>query len=254
MTDRSARVVVIGLELGDGPLIRDWANAGLLPAISSMMMRGTWGWLETTADRLHISAWPTLYTGATPGDHGVYFTFQPAPGLQGYRRFQPGQYGRSTFWSILDAAGYRCAVLDAPYTHPEEGYRGLFINDWGTWAHYLQPGSVPHGLLKKMESACGKYPLGQEANDLGLAPLESSTTAKRLAESIRTKAEATCWLMKQNEPEVVFSVFGETHVAGHYCWSADLENEQRRLQPSDMLSVYQAVSYTHLTLPTTPYV
>jgi predicted AlkP superfamily phosphohydrolase/phosphomutase len=234
-----AKIVVVGLELGDGQLLQAWARAGKLPFLAGLIERGCWGWLDTTADHLHISAWPTIYTGVAPGEHGVYFTFQPAPGLQGYQRFHAGLYGRPTVWQILDRAGRRCAVIDPPYSHPEEGFGGRFVYDWGSWAHYLQPGSVPAGLLKQLEQACGPYPLGSEANDLGFAPLERADTARRLVTSVRSKAEATCWLMRQSPADLVFTVFGETHVAGHYCWSSELADPQQVQAESPMLLVYQ---------------
>jgi predicted AlkP superfamily phosphohydrolase/phosphomutase len=231
--------IVIGLELGDAHLVHAWARAGRLPAIQEMMDRGCWGWLETTADQLHISAWPSIYTGASPGEHGVYFTFQPAPGLQGYRRFHAGLYGRPTFWHLLDGGRRACAVLDAPYSHPEPGYTGAFVHDWGSWAHYLAPGSVPADLLPRLEQACGHYPLGLEANDLGLAPLDPAETARRLVQSVKAKAKAARWLMRQRQYDLLFCVFGETHVAGHYCWSDELRDESARLQTSPMRSVYE---------------
>lgn len=241
MEPANNRTVVIGLELGDGQLVKAWAEAGLLPFFKELIDTGSWAWLETTAEQLHISAWPCIYTGVEPGDHGVYFTFQPAPGLQGYQRFHAGLYGRPTFWSVLDQAGRRCAVLDAPYTHPEEGFGGAFVHDWGTWAHYLKPGSSPPELLRRMEKSCGRYPLGMEANDLGFTPLEVADTTERLLKAISAKAGATCWLMQSESPEMLFVVFGETHVAGHYLWSDQLADPAQRLAPSAMLSVYQAL-------------
>jgi len=241
MAQVSGRTVVVGLELGDGHLVRSWAQAGRLPALKRLMDEGCWGWLETTAEQLHISAWPCIYTGATPGDHGVYFTFQPAPGLQGYQRFHQGLYGCATFWQVLDRAGRRCAVFDAPYSHAEDGYSGAFIYDWGTWAHYLKPGSVPVGLLKRLEKACGPYPLGSEANDLGFAPLEPAETARRLVGSVKAKADAVCWLMREQPSELTLTVFGETHVAGHYCWSDELASDAGRAGASPMFTVYEAL-------------
>jgi predicted AlkP superfamily phosphohydrolase/phosphomutase len=241
MSSAAGKIVVAGLELGDGRLIEAWARAGRLPFLQTLIERGCWGWLDTTAEQLHISAWPTIYTGVMPGEHGVYFTFQPAPGLQGYQRFHTGLYGRPTVWQILDRAGRHCAVLDPPYSHPEEGFGGRYVYDWGSWAHYLQPGSMPAGLLRQLEAACGRYPLGCEANDLGFAPLDPADTARRLVASVAVKAEATCWLMREAPADLVFSVFGETHVAGHYCWSNELEEPLNASPGSPMLSVYEAL-------------
>jgi predicted AlkP superfamily phosphohydrolase/phosphomutase len=231
------RTVVIGMELGDGKLLHDWAESGRLPFLKSLIDRGCWGWLDSTADQLHISAWPSIYTGADPGEHGVYFTFQPAPGLQGYQRFHPGLYGRPTFWQLLDRAGRRCTVFDPPYSHPEDGFSGEYVYDWGSWAHYLPTGSVPDALLKQLEKHCGAYPLGLEAHDFGWRPLESAAISRRLIEAVKAKAAATCWMMQQSSWDVAFTVFGETHVAGHYCLltdSAGIAAEQR-----PMLDLYQ---------------
>lgn len=240
MASRRDRTLIFGLELGDGRLIKAWAEAGMLPTFKKMIDQGCWGWLGTTADELHISAWPSIYTGAAPGDHGVYFTFQPAPGLQGYQRFHQGLYGRPTFWSLLDGSGRRCIVFDPPYSHPESGFGGSYIHDWGTWAHYLEPGSVPDDLLARLEKSCGTYPLGLEANDLGFSPLDPADTGRRLVESIKIKSRGIEWLGKDRDWDVLFAVFGETHVAGHYCWTEALRGDQADAA-TPMFAVYAAL-------------
>jgi predicted AlkP superfamily phosphohydrolase/phosphomutase len=219
VAQRAGRTLVIGLELGDGRLIEKWAHAGHLPTLARLRSAGTFGRLESIAGLLHVAVWPSIYTGTSPGQHGVYFTFQPAPGLQGYQRFHQGLYGRPTFWGLLGAAGARCTVLDAPYTQLEEGFSGCQVVDWGTWAHYLGPTSTPAALLPELRRACGDYPLGLEANDIGFMPISADNMHRRLVGAVRAKAEAARWLMRQREWDLFFTVFDETHPAAHYCWS-----------------------------------
>ena len=76
-------VLMIGLDMGDGRLLERWAGEGHLPAVAALLRNGRGQPLETTADALHVSGWPSLYTGTHPGEHGVYYTFQPAPGPAG---------------------------------------------------------------------------------------------------------------------------------------------------------------------------
>jgi predicted AlkP superfamily phosphohydrolase/phosphomutase len=213
------RTLVIGLELGDGRLIERWAREGHLPTLAGMRSAGTFGRLQSIAGLLHVAVWPSLYTGTSPGQHGVYFTFQPAPGLQGYQRFHQGLYGRPTFWRLLGDAGMRCTVLDAPYTQLEEGSSGWQVIDWGTWAHYLGPTSTPASLLPELRRACGDYPLGLEANDMGFMPISAQDMHPRLMRAARAKADAARWLMRQRAWDLFFTVFDETHPAAHYCWS-----------------------------------
>ncbi len=229
------QTLVIGLELGHGPLLLDGARSGRLPRLGALLARGSQGNLATTADQLHVSAWPTLYTGASPGRHGVYFTFQPAPGVQGHQRFHEGLYGVPTFWQRLAQAGVRTAVLDAPYSHPEPGYAGPQIIDWGSWAQYLKTQSRPAGLLAELERAVGKYPLGLEAHDIGLAAVDPDDMEARLKRAIPAKAEAAIWLLRQQPCDVFFTVFGETHPAAHYCWSLDDPGQARLLRIYEVL-------------------
>ena len=96
------RVLVIGLDMGDFALIEKWSVEGVLPTFRSLLAEGTLGELKTTADALHTSSWPTIFTGTLPGKHGVYYPYQPRPGQQQPEHIGPGQYGAPPFWQVLD--------------------------------------------------------------------------------------------------------------------------------------------------------
>ncbi|MFO1068934.1 MAG: alkaline phosphatase family protein [Geminicoccaceae bacterium] len=213
------KTLVLGLELGDGPLLLQGARDGRLPRLRALLDRGTTGALATTAEQLHVSAWPSLYTGTGPGQHGVYFTFQPAPGVQGHQRFFEGLYGRPTVWRMAAEAGRRCVVMDAPYSHAEAGYGGPEIIDWGSWAQYLKTQSVPPALLGELKQAVGDYPLGLEAHDIGLAAQDAAAIEARILRALPAKAQAASWLLRRGDWDLAFIVFGETHPAAHYCWT-----------------------------------
>jgi predicted AlkP superfamily phosphohydrolase/phosphomutase len=210
-------VLMIGLDMGDGRLLAEWARAGHLPAVAALLRDGRAQSLETTADALHVSGWPSLYTGTHPGEHGVYYTFQPAPGHQGWLKFQGDQYGRPTFWSLLARAGVGCSVLDAPYTHPEEGGATQVI-DWGSWAPYWKPASTPAGVLDGLRRARGRYPLGFHALDVGMERLDPADMSRKLVPAARAKTDAARWVMGERPWELFFTVYGESHAAAHYCW------------------------------------
>jgi predicted AlkP superfamily phosphohydrolase/phosphomutase len=238
----SGRVLLLALEVGDGPLIRRWAAEGHLPTVQRLMVRGRMGDLATPAELLHISPLPSLYTGAEPGSHGIYFTFQPAPGLQGWQRFHQGVYGVSTVWKIASEAGRRTIVFDTPYSHPEPSYRGLQVLEWGTWAQYMKASSVPEGLLAELEGAVGRHPLGLEAHDIGFQALDAADMAGRLVRSLEARGAATKWLMARGPWDLFVTVLDETHPAAHYCWTAPADDSV--VAPADqphLLKVYEAL-------------
>ncbi len=214
-------LVVLGFEMGDGALFQRLAADGTMPAVARILAGGMRR-LTSPADRLHIAAWPSLYTGMPPGEHGVYFTFQPAPGVRGWVRFAPGLYGVPTLWRRLDEAGVRTLVFDAPYSHPEAHHRGAAVFDWGCWARYLEGTSTPQDLFRRLVRAVGRYPLPWEAHDLGFAPLEGDRLLPQLEQALEARARAACWLLAQHPADFTLMVFGETHIAGHYLFGQEV--------------------------------
>ena len=214
----SRKLLVLALELGDGGYLRRFAGEGVMPTVAGLLARGRSGPLETPAEALHVAALPSLYTGVGPARHGVWFTFQPAPGVQGWRRFAPGLYGAPTFWALASAAGRRCSVFDVPYAHPEPGFSGTLVLEWGTWAQYLAPTSLPEGLLGELVKAVGRHPLGLEAHALGFAPLDPAETARKLVAALDARARATAWLLRRQPWDLFVTCLDETHPAAHYCW------------------------------------
>lgn len=242
MRTNEPKLLVLGLELGDGRLIERWAAQGHLPTFRRLLSEGCSGPLATTAELLHVSPLPSLYTGAEPGEHGVWYTFQPAPGLQGWQRFHDGLLGTPSLWKLLSDAGKRCIVFDVPYCHPEPGFQGLYLNDWGNWAQYSPRTSLPAGLAAELERAVGRYPLGLEAHDIGFRPLDPAEMSQKLARALETRTAATRWLMARSPWDLFFTVLDETHPAAHYCWLPPADGSI--VAPEDqphLLAVYRAL-------------
>jgi len=208
--------------MGDLALIEKWSLEGFLPTFRSLMADGMWGELKTTAEALHTSSWPTIFTGTLPGKHGVYYPYQPRPGQQQAEHIQPGQYGTPPFWQILDRAGKRCIILDAPETFPATGFTGVQIFEWGTWAWYWKPMTTPVEIERQLNEKFGRYPLKLEAKRLGLGMPDIPYLHRHLIAGAAQKANVTKWLMQSRPWDLFLVVFAELHPAGHYLWP---ENE-----------------------------
>ena len=57
-----------------------------MPVLVSLLESGTLRELETPAEYLAASVWPTFSTGKPPGEHGQYFPFQWSGKDRRYRR------------------------------------------------------------------------------------------------------------------------------------------------------------------------
>jgi predicted AlkP superfamily phosphohydrolase/phosphomutase len=61
---------------------------------------------------------------------------------------------------------------------------------------------------------------------------------QRLTRAIAAKAQASTWMLEQNEWDIFFTVFGETHPAAHYCWRTDNDGE---FDAPQLLRIYQSL-------------
>jgi predicted AlkP superfamily phosphohydrolase/phosphomutase len=208
---------LIGLDSADAELIERWTDDGTLPALARLRREATWRRLATTAEIMHVSAWPTLYTGTTPGHHGMYHAFQVRAGVHGIHRTEPQWCGQPPFWQALDAAGRRCVIFDAFMDYPLQAFGGIQILEYGTWTWFGEPGSTPRGLLGDLRRRFGAYPAPEHA-DLVHVPDDPLRFRDQLVSGAATKARITRALMQEQDWDFLFMTFGETHGAGHYLW------------------------------------
>jgi predicted AlkP superfamily phosphohydrolase/phosphomutase len=240
------RVLLIGLDSGDAELIETWMDAGFLPTFSRLRAQGLWSRVGTTAEYMHVSAWPTLYTGTTPGHHGLYHAYQVYAGEQLIRRPDPSGAGQPPFWKYLDDAGRKCIVLDAFMDYQLPGFKGMQILEYGTWTWFGTPASTPSGLLGDIKRRFGAYPAPEHTEQVQV-PDQPLRFRDQLIAGTQVKSRVAQALLRENEWDMMFLTFGEPHGAGHYLWHFDdedypLQSPYAKLRGAHILrDVYSAV-------------
>jgi predicted AlkP superfamily phosphohydrolase/phosphomutase len=70
----ATRILLLEIDAGDRKLMLDWAAAGILPNLRSLLAKGLVG-QTTTPPGLYVGAtWPSFFTGVSPARHGTAFT------------------------------------------------------------------------------------------------------------------------------------------------------------------------------------
>jgi predicted AlkP superfamily phosphohydrolase/phosphomutase len=210
------RVLVIGLDSADAELIEQWCAAGYLPTLASLRQQGMWGRLGTTAEVMHVSAWPSLYTGTRPGKHGMYHAYQISAGEQDVHRTRADECALPPFWTFLDAAGRRCIVMDAFMSSPLDGFRGIQILEYGTWTWFDEPMAAPNGIWHDIIRQFGPYPVPEHTRVLTRP--EPARFHEQLLAGAAVKSKVVRWLLREKPWDMFFVTFGEPHPAGHYLW------------------------------------
>ncbi len=211
-----SRVLVIGLDSADADLIEQWSADGTLPTLAGLRRDGLWARLRTTADLLHVSAWPTIYTGARPGQHGMYHAYQIRAGEQHVHRTRASESALPPFWKFLDEAGRQSLVMDAFMAPPLEEFQGTQILEYGTWTWFTEPLVSPRSVEREILGRFGAYP-APEHTKVFTVP-DPVWFRDELVAATRKKAQVVRWLLRERQWDMAFVTFAEPHGAGHYLW------------------------------------
>lgn len=210
------RVLLVGFDCADVDLVDQWCDAGHLPTCAALRAEGVWRRLGTTSEVTHVSAWPTLYTGTSPGVHGISHAYHVRAGEQQIR-FGQFDLGVPPFWKYLDDAGRRCIIVDAFAGSAVKGFKGVQILEYGTWTWFGQPCSTPSRLLSEIKHRFGPYP-APEHTDLVHVPKDLVGYRDQLVAGTEVKTRIITALLQEHDWDLAFVSFGEAHAGGHYLW------------------------------------
>lgn len=202
----------------DCRLVREWADAGRLPTFRRLI--DTWSSAPTKNLRgLMVGGlWPSFWSRSHPGHHGSYSWRQLLPNTYLTDMFLPTDFDAEPFWVELDRAGIRTAVLDMPLVRPTPLQHGIHAVDWGSHDSQL-PTSITAGpssseTLRRLNSL-GEYP--QHQCDTVVIHHGHETLVEHLHRGIDLRTEALSLLL-DDAPDVLATVFAETHCAGHHLY------------------------------------
>jgi predicted AlkP superfamily phosphohydrolase/phosphomutase len=209
------RVLMIGVDAGDIEFIE--SSAGSLPNLRRVLDTGVRFELDSTADVLTGSVWPTFYTGTLPGEHGVYHPIQWDPAAMRPRRVSEQWLYCEPFWNDLERRGETVVAFDVPFTFPSRLERGVEVNNWGTHEHLGSFFCNRPEVGRELRRRFGKHPMGHDT-PVPRSRRYAELVPRRLSHGARTKGRVARWLMESQDWSLFLVVFGETHRGGHQLW------------------------------------
>jgi len=210
-------VLVVGFDAADRTLATRLAHEGRMPVLRSLLDQGRTVEVDSPYGLFVSSVWPTFLTGVDAGRHGRSCFGQLVPGTYHVRR-TAGNYPQQPFWSTINEAGRRLAVIDVPYSPwPEPDFGGLHVVDWirhdPNLGFHTSPGTVADGLTARygarFRDLCDDYGRRGAYNELRDDLLDSIARKTEFCESHLTDGG---W-------DVFLTVFSPSHCAGHHFWA-----------------------------------
>jgi predicted AlkP superfamily phosphohydrolase/phosphomutase len=128
MTGRPGDVLVIGLDGVPFWLLRDLADAGVMPAIGALLPQGGLRPLRAPIPDISSTSWAGFLTGAEPGRHGIYGFVELVPG--GYATYFPNlrDLKAPPLWQPVASDGGRSLVVNVPGTYPAPSLAGTLVS------------------------------------------------------------------------------------------------------------------------------
>jgi len=215
-----ARLVLIGLDAVEPTLVRRWAADGTMPALASLLSRGTSGSVRAVQGFYVGSTWPSFSTGLDPAGHGFHRIEQLEVGGYEFARplESPAGVGGTPFWARASAAGQRVAVLDVPLTRLETDLNGIQMIEWGCHDSVFGFHAAPPELANRLLETVGPYPVPGNCDAPRPAAADFDEFARTLEHAVQLKSRLTRDILAQDEWDLLIQVFTEGHCAGHQCW------------------------------------
>ncbi len=154
MTDK--KVLVIGLDCATPQLVFDaWADR--LPAISSLMRRGSYGVLRSCVPPITVPAWSCMMSGKNPGKLGCYgFRNRSDYSYEGMAFATSRAIKEDRVWDILSRHGKKSILVGVPQTYPPTPVNGLMVTCFLTPDTSCQY-TYPPELAAEIQERIGAY-------------------------------------------------------------------------------------------------
>jgi predicted AlkP superfamily phosphohydrolase/phosphomutase len=186
-----------------------------MPALRSLLERGRSVEVDSPYGLFVGAVWPTFQTGVNAGRHGRYCFGQLAPGTYQVRR-TAGGYPQRPFWSAINEAGRRVAVIDVPHSPwPEPDFHGIQIVDWIRHDPNLGLFTSPPMLADELVTRFAARDLCDDYARRGAY----GRLRGDLLDGVASKAELCESYLTDGGWDLFLVVFSPSHCVGHHFWA-----------------------------------
>lgn len=250
-----SRVLAIGLDAAELTLIEDWMEQGKLPGLASLRAEGAWGELEGPPFNRAETPWSIFLSGSSPSRTGYWGDISLQQGTYKISIVGADDFEQHPpFYSYLPSSA-NITVFDVPKTRVLKDLNGIQVTSWGAHSPGAEQASKPPGLLEDLQSRYGAHPALH--NDDGDWWDENYLIAlkKNLLEGLRRRTQILEELIQRDSWDLLLTVFGETHSAGHDFWHLGPRNHPlsevtgcEELGEDPLFTIYKEIDNTLVTI------
>lgn len=208
------KVLVIGLDGATFDNLKPWIKEGKLPNFSNIMKNGFHAPLKSTVPHITLPAWTSLFTGKTPGKHGIFDFIKIRPDYE-TQIFTLRDVNAKAVWKMLSEAGRKVCVINVPMTYPPEKVNGCMISG-APCLTFDEDSTYPKALWMEVSKEVPDYKILETG---GFGQFRDS---ERLMDEIHTatesRAKAVRYLIEKKEWDFFMVVFFACDIIQHAFW------------------------------------
>ena len=189
------RLLIIGIDSLDPYVLTE--NRTHLPTFSKLIAESPTLLSKSVFPVDTIPAWASINTGLRPGNHGllyVYDIFDPT--LSDLRKLNIEEVKGKTYWDILSARGYRCAIVFPQLMYPPWDVNGVMVGvspverrmDWISTELHLdacpKTAMAKYGIPHTLRGLWGSFPGIKHLGDWAALGKEVVEAEQKMAMSI----------------------------------------------------------------------
>ncbi len=219
MTPDHSQAFVLGFDGMPWYLVEEWVEEGRLPNFSRLIDEGAAGPLSSTVPANTPIAWPTIATGTSADQHGLY-EFMKLDSEYRQSPYTSNDLRRPCLWEMLSPA----AVANVPMTYPPTEIDGAMVTGMMT-PSLGETFTHPPELGEEIRQQIPDYRIGLDWSNYVGRETAFRRDIRELAESRR---ELMRLLMDREEWRLLFFVYTAPDRLQHLLWeeSALLEHYQ----------------------------
>jgi predicted AlkP superfamily phosphohydrolase/phosphomutase len=235
-------VIFIGLDAFDPDLARQWARAGRLPTLARLLERGTQAGVRNPFGLFVGALWVSFASAMRPDRHGFHCNDEIDLGSYRWKLRPPTPEAYRAFWNRIGDSGRRVVAIDVPHARAAPSTNGVELFEWGCHDRHFGLHSYPPQRARELAARFGFHPgLGAhpwQARDFAADDFvsrqgrfrtrdEDGIFVRSMTEGAEAKGRLIEAMLREERPDLLVAVFGESHAVGHQQWHLHDEGHPR---------------------------
>lgn len=133
------RVLLIGWDAADWKVINPLMDSGMMPALESLVNKGSIGNIATLDPPLSPMLWTSIASGKRAYDHGILGFLETTEDGEQLKPISSASRKSKAIWEILNSRGYKTQIYGWWPSHPAEPVDGIMVSNFfgkatkGSW-------------------------------------------------------------------------------------------------------------------------